>query len=178
MVTVGRKQAAMVTALLLAAPGAARAAVFHMTHVDLGEQDVRADLIADGELRTEPDASRSLLVARITLTSNGAEAKVSVDQTRLAFDCAGKRSKVLSEALYAGVDPAAKPIDKTHAGEPVWRAVEAGGDARDLYVFACSGPRAVKTRMLAFQQQDLWSAIGQATDTLSRMLSRALRGGL
>jgi len=170
-------RATIIAVLLIAAPGAARAAAFHLTQPDIGVRDVQADMIVDQELRAEPDGGRSVLVVRIRLTLGDRGVSSSLDQTRLAFDCPGKRSRVLSEALYAGLDPSALRTDKPPPAGQAWSAVEPGGDMEDTYLFACQGPRAVKAPMLAFQQQDLWSAAAEAADGLGRMMARAARGG-
>ena len=181
MVLIRRKQArrwAAITLLLLVAPSVARAAVFHLGSPEFGERDVHADLIADQELRTEPDGARSVLVVRIGLAlADGGGVVASVDQTRLAFDCPGKRYRVLSEVLYAGIDPSARRTDKSPPAGQTPVAVEPGGDVEDIYLFACQGPRAVKPPMLGFQQQDLWGATAEAADSLGRMMARASRGG-
>ena len=168
----------MAAVLLIAAPGAAWAAVFHLAQPDFGERDVRADLIADQELRTEPDGDRSVLVVRIGLALGDPGAgrpsvTSSLDHIRLAFDCPGRRYRVLSEVLYAGLDSSAEHTDKSPPAGQAANAVEPDGDMEDIYLFACQGPRAVKTPMLAFQQQNLWGAAAEAADSLSRMLLRA-----
>jgi hypothetical protein len=173
-----RSTAIWASSALLLAPAIARAEPFHLANPDFNAQGAHADLVSDAEARTEPDGARSILVTKIILTPGDANdrraAAASLDQTRLAFDCKAMTYKLMSETLIDGIDPRSPRTDKPPPAGQAGRPVE-GGDLEGLQAFACTGPRSVKPPMLGFQQQNLWEAVAQTVDNLSRALSRAAR---
>lgn len=169
-----RLKPAAIVAFLAAAPALARAEPFHMAHAAFDLTQAHADLVSDGQTRTEPDGSKSILVTQVRLAVEGAGGGRpmivnSLDQRRLAFDCQASTYKVISERLFAGLDDSAPQTDKTVAAPAAMPVADA---LRDFQVFACQGPRSVKPPMFGFQQQNQTEAVARVADDLERTLAK------